>query len=176
MLLLYNPRTTWLTSKNAVEFGRTFSDLEDTDISVLRLNVGEANAYLCVELYNFGLTVKRDLVFYIDVDDTIIRPYGNKRIPIISVIEHLQQLVSDGATLYCWSSGGADYAQSVAKELEIESLFLGFLPKPHVVIDDVAVSDWTYLVQVHPNQCVSKDLDDYRYDLSNVRKTNTCSE
>ncbi|HFW7063473.1 TPA: hypothetical protein ACIC77_005019, partial [Escherichia coli] len=40
------------------------------------------------------------------------------------------------------SSGGADYARKSAIELGIVECFAGFLPKPHVIIDDQPVSQW----------------------------------
>ncbi len=49
-------------------------------------------------------------VIYVDVDETFVRSVGTKRIPMTSVIKHILQLKEQGAVLYCWSSGGADYA------------------------------------------------------------------
>jgi hypothetical protein len=39
------------------------------------------------------------LVVYVDVDDTLIRTAGSKRIPIGSVIEHVRALAAAGAEL-----------------------------------------------------------------------------
>src|SRR5579884_2117058 len=64
------------------------------------------------------------LVVYVDVDDTLVRSVGAKRIPIKPVIDHVR------------SSAGADYARSAAEELEIAGCFLDFLPKPNILIDD----------------------------------------
>jgi cation transport ATPase len=90
------------------------------------------------------------MVIFVDVDDTIGHSFGTKRIPIPQVIEAIRQLHSQGATLYCWSRGGAEYAQAIAIEFGIEHCFVGFLPKPDVTIDDQALADWHHLREVHP--------------------------
>jgi hypothetical protein len=90
------------------------------------------------------------LVVYVDVDDTLVRSVGSKRIPIVRVVEHVRQLKAGGATLHCWSSGGADYARQSAVELGIEHCFQSFLSKPNVMIDDQAVADWKLCLEVHP--------------------------
>lgn len=91
-------------------------------------------------------------VIYVDVDDTLIRTVGTKRIPIPNVVAHVKILASEGHMLSCWSSGGADYAQEVASELGIESCFVQFLTKPSIMIDDQAPSLWRYLEVLHPNE------------------------
>ncbi len=105
------------------------------------------------------------LTFFVDVDDTFVRSYGTKRIPIPATITHLKQLKSEGAELYCWSSGGAEYARNSAAEFGIETLFTGFLPKPQVLIDDLNINEWRNLIQVHPNSCGTKRLSDYWDEL-----------
>ena len=90
-------------------------------------------------------------VVYVDVDETLVRNYGRSRIPIPAVIAHVRELFEAGAELYCWSSGGADYARESAREVGLEDCFSAFLPKPHVMIDDQPVSDWRRLVYLHPN-------------------------
>src|SRR3989442_1236349 len=54
---------------------------------------------------------------FVDVDDTLVRSAGTKRIPMPSVIQHVRELHAQGAVLYCWSSGGAEYARQSAEEL-----------------------------------------------------------
>ncbi|WP_428242837.1 hypothetical protein [Gynuella sp.] len=105
------------------------------------------------------------LIFFVDVDDTFVRSYGSKRIPIPATIEHLKNLNTQGAILYCWSSGGTEYARNSAAEFGIESIFTGFLPKPNVMIDDLHINEWRNLIQVHPNSCVSKTMNDYKEEL-----------
>lgn len=93
---------------------------------------------------------KRTLVVYVDVDDTFVRSVGTKRIPIVSVIEHVRKLYQDGAILYCWSTGGGEYAKASAEEFGIADCFTAFLPKPNVLIDDQAVADWRQCMEVYP--------------------------
>lgn len=101
-------------------------------------------------------------IIYVDVDETFVRSAGTKRIPMTSVIHHIQQLKEQGATLFCWSSGGADYAKQSAQEFGIDHCFVAFLPKPNAILDDQNFEDWRYLKYVHPAECDGKDLDDYK--------------
>ncbi len=71
-------------------------------------------------------------------------------------------MADQGAELYCWSSGGADYAREVATELGLVEYFIAFLPKPQVIIDDQNVLSWRRLVQVHPGRCSLLSSDRYR--------------
>ncbi|WKD50588.1 hypothetical protein [Microbulbifer spongiae] len=111
------------------------------------------------------MTPTSPLTFFVDVDDTFVRSYGSKRIPIPATIEHLKKLNAQGAVLYCWSSGGAEYARNSAAEFDIENIFSGFLPKPQVIIDDLHINEWRNLIQIHPNSCASKDINDYKEEL-----------
>jgi hypothetical protein len=101
------------------------------------------------------------MIFYVDVDDTLVRTVGTTRIPIVSVIEHVRRLKADGATLYLWSAGGADYCRETAAELGIADCFVAFLPKPRVMIDDQEVKDWVFCTTFHPNTCAGKGLENY---------------
>jgi hypothetical protein len=67
--------------------------------------------------------------------------------------------------MYCWSSGGAQYAQDSALEFGLHDCFIGFLPKPDVMIDDMQIQDWRYLLQIHPNECEGQTIDTYRDKL-----------
>lgn len=91
-----------------------------------------------------------ELVVYVDVDDTLVRQTGTKRIPMVAVVAHVRELHRAGATLFCWSAGGADYARRTANELGIEALFTGFLPKPHVLVDDQPPSEWPNCIVAVP--------------------------
>src|SRR5690349_15519633 len=102
-----------------------------------------------------------DLVAYIDVDDTLVRSFGTKRIPMTPVIEHVRALHRDGVRLYCWSSAGEEYARQSAEELGIAQCFVGFLPKPHVFIDDQPPADWRRTSHVFPGAVVGKTAADY---------------
>ena len=61
--------------------------------------------------------------------------------------------MSRATALYCWSSGGADYAREAPKSSASTDCFTAFLPKPDVLLDDQNVADWRRLRQVHPNEC-----------------------
>jgi len=107
--------------------------------------------------------MSRQLCIYVDVDDTLVRSAGSKRIPIPAVIQHVADLHRDGALLYCWSSGGADYARQSAEEFRIAHYFAGFLPKPHVIIDDQLFVEWPRFLHVHPSS--TRTLEEYRSAL-----------
>lgn len=81
-------------------------------------------------------------VIFVDVDDTLVRSVGTKRIPMPHVVAAVRGLTSQGASLYLWSSGGAAYARATAVELGLSDCFVDFLPKPHAYIDDQPVQDW----------------------------------
>jgi hypothetical protein len=103
---------------------------------------------------------------YVDVDDTLVRSVGTKRIPMPSVIQHVRELHAQGAILYCWSAGGAEYARRSAEELGIAECFTVFLSKPNVLIDDQSATSWPRSILVHPSSCSGQSLDDYRGQLS----------
>jgi hypothetical protein len=103
----------------------------------------------------WAIALDRSPVIYVDVDDTLVRSFGSKRIPIGAMVARVRDLFEAGATLYCWSSGGADYARGSAQELGIEDCFVTFLPKPHLLIDDVEVARWR-MSSLHPNEAISR--------------------
>ena len=109
------------------------------------------------------------LIVYVDVDDTLVRSVGSKRIPIKPVIDHIRQLHNNGAKLYCWSTGGADYTRSTAEELAILDCFLAFLPKPNVLIDDQQLCEWRQCLELHPLSVSNKTTEEY-WELINVRR------
>jgi len=109
--------------------------------------------------------MSKPLYIYVDVDETFVRIYGSKRIPMPPVIQHIKELKEQGAIMYCWSSGGAQYAENSASEFGIHQCFVSFLPKPDVAIDDVKICDWRYLHQVHPNECPGETVESYRKKL-----------
>jgi len=95
-------------------------------------------------------------VIFVDVDDTLVRSVGTKRIPIPAMVERVREWHRAGETLYLWSSGGADYARSSAAELGIERCFVAFLPKPDVYVDDQAMHEWRYCEHVLPGNASSR--------------------
>ena len=90
------------------------------------------------------------MIVYVDVDDTLVRWAGTKRIPIPRVIKRVRSLHAEGAVLYLWSTGGAEYAKSIATDLGISECFSGFLPKPTLIIDDQAVPEWRDCTHEYP--------------------------
>lgn len=104
----------------------------------------------------------RPLVLFVDVDDTLVRSFGSKRIAMSAVVERVRALHAEGAVLYCWSSGGADYARASAEEFGLGDCFAGYLPKPDVFVDDVRIEAWRNTVQLHPNEVAHRSLDDLR--------------
>lgn len=114
-----------------------------------------------------------NLVAFVDIDDTLIRSFGSKRIPMVDMVAHVRALKEAGATLFAWSSGGAQYAEASARELELEDCFEAFLPKPHVMIDDQTPSEWRRLLCVHPGEAPSKSLDDYKMAVFGDRSDST---
>lgn len=105
------------------------------------------------------------MVIYVDVDDTLVRTVGSKRIPIPAIIAHVRELHQAGAELYCWSSGGAVYARESAEQLGIAGCFQAFLPKPEVMIDDQEIMNWRRFTTIHPNNCSGITLDEYKRTL-----------
>jgi hypothetical protein len=98
----------------------------------------------------WGMNNPRAEIVFVDVDDTLVRSAGTKRIPITPVVERVKGLKRAGATLYCWSTGGAEYARDAALELGLEGCFVAFLPKPTVILDDQAPAEWRMCRHVHP--------------------------
>ncbi len=91
-------------------------------------------------------------VIYFDIDDTLVRSAGAKRIPMPSVIESVRRLKSEGALLFLWSSGGSDYCRRTAEELGITDCFEGFLPKPTLYVDDQPIQEWKLCRHLYPAQ------------------------
>ena len=92
-------------------------------------------------------------IIFVDVDDTLVREMGGKRVAIPATIRYVRNRHEAGAKLCCWSSGGAAYAQQSAAELGIADCFAAFLPKPNVMIDDQEPGEWRALRVLHPNEC-----------------------
>lgn len=109
------------------------------------------------------------LVTYVDVDDTLVRSIGTKRIPMPAIVQHVRDLAARGAELYCWSTGGAADARETADELGLAPCFIAFLPKPNVLIDDQDFTDWRRCIEVHPRSAASLTLDDYEERTSSAR-------
>lgn len=110
------------------------------------------------------------LAVYVDVDETLLRHYGTRQIPIPSVIRQVKALHKQGAELYCWSSMGAAYARQCAETCGIAHCFQAFLPKPQVIVDDQQPKAWRKILHVHPSQCSSQTtVQEYREELKKPR-------
>jgi Predicted hydrolases of the HAD superfamily len=90
-------------------------------------------------------------IIFVDVDDTLVRSVGTRRIPMPGVLAEIRELFKNGAELYLWSSGGAEYSEAAAKELGIRECFVAFLPKPNSYIDDQPVHEWRFCKHVLPS-------------------------
>jgi predicted HAD superfamily phosphohydrolase YqeG len=112
----------------------------------------------------------KTLVAYVDVDDTLVRSIGHKRIPIPNVVRHVRQLFEEGVELYLWSTGGAEYARATAHELGVADCFRAFLPKPQVIIDDQELRDWRALLEVQPASCSGETAASYLQQISRNRR------
>lgn len=96
-------------------------------------------------------------IVFVDVDDTLIRSVGTKRIPMPGVVASVRELHKQGVELYLWSSGGAEYARASAGELDIQECFVAFLPKPHAYIDDQPVHEWRFCKHLLPSSAADVD-------------------
>jgi hypothetical protein len=110
------------------------------------------------------------LAVYVDVDETLLRHYGTRQIPIPSVIKQVKALYKQGAEMYCWSSMGAVYARQAAESCGVAHCFQAFLPKPQIIVDDQQPKAWRKILHVHPSQCSSQTtVEEYREELKKPR-------
>ena len=115
-------------------------------------------------------TPGQQLSVYVDVDETLLRHYGTRQIPIPAVIKQVKALYKQGAALYCWSSLGADYARQCAELCGVAQCFVAFLPKPQLIVDDQQPKAWRRILHVHPSQCSSQTtVEEYREALKKPR-------
>jgi len=112
--------------------------------------------------------MSRPPVIYVDVDDTLVRSFGASRIPNAPLIANVRQWAVEGCILYCWSSGGAEYAEKSARELGIAGCFKGFLPKPEVLIDDMPIAKWHRLMEILPANASSMTADEVKEALEHI--------
>jgi hypothetical protein len=100
-----------------------------------------------------ALRSRETRVVYVDVDDTLVRSFGAKRIRVTTAIERVRALHAAGFELYCGSTGGAEYCRTTAAELGLFECFVAYLPKPQLLLDDQHPSEWRSLRWAHPNAC-----------------------
>jgi len=98
-------------------------------------------------------------IVFVDVDDTLVRSAGSKRIPIAAVVDRVRALKQAGATRDCRSTGGSEYARASAHEVRLEDCFVSFLPKPTIMIDDRPPAEWRSCRCVHPFNVASIDTE-----------------
>jgi len=98
-------------------------------------------------------------IVFVDVDDTLVRSAGSKRMAIVPMVDRVRALKQAGATLYCRSTGGAEYARDSAREVGLEDCFVSFLPKPTIMIDDQPPTEWRLCRCVHPFNVASIDTE-----------------
>ena len=108
---------------------------------------------------------KHPLCIYFDVDGTLVHTAGDRSEPDDVLTTRLREWRNQGAHLYCWSSRGADYARSTAKNLRIEECFVGFLTKPHVLVDDQGIKSWAYFLELAPGRAARLSLQQIRDEL-----------
>ena len=101
-------------------------------------------------------TISKESVVFVDVDDTLIRSFGTKQIPIPNVVRYVREMFDAGHLLYCWSRGGANYSREVAVKLGIADCFVCFLPKPDIVLDDRLHELLNHCEFIHPNNAAPK--------------------
>ena len=114
------------------------------------------------------MTNERPLCIYVDVDDTLVRSISGKRISNPNLIRRIAEWKAHGAILYCWSSGGADYAQRTAEELKIKDCFVGFLTKPHALVDDQSIQRWAYFLELGPARAEGLSVSEIREELERL--------
>jgi hypothetical protein len=95
-------------------------------------------------------TPRKETVIFVDVDDTLIRSFGSKQIPILNAVDYVREMFNAGNVLYCWSRGGAQYSRDIATMLGIADCFVCFLPKPDVVLDDRLEDLLDHCEFIHP--------------------------
>lgn len=97
---------------------------------------------------------EKSVVIFVDVDDTLIRSFGTKQIPIPNAIRYVRAMFDCGNILYCWSRGGAEYSREIATKLGIDDCFVAFLPKPDIALDDRLAKLLDHCEFIHPNSAM----------------------
>lgn len=63
------------------------------------------------------------MIIYVDVDDTLVRSFGSKQIAMSATQDYVRKLKKAGASLYCWSSGGADTPETMQRRPAWQTAF-----------------------------------------------------
>ena len=159
------PGDNWIEPGDSTEALLSFNrpDLQQSRLqlgSSFTLAEGRNNIALgtIVEILDQTMTnpmTQKESVIFVDVDNTLIRSFGTKQIPIPNAIRYVRDMFNAGNLLYCWSRGGAQYSREVATKLGIADCFVCFLPKP-VVVDDRLEQLLAHCEFIHPNNAVTK--------------------
>ncbi len=96
------------------------------------------------------------MAVFVDVESAF---YEGVRGP---VIVHLRGLDLKRCELFAWSGKGSEDARVRAVEAGVESLFSGFLTKPHVILDEHEPRRWPGLTVQHPARVEDTTEADYR--------------
>jgi hypothetical protein len=81
----------------------TFAELEKFLLNLSFVNLQNPKYQVFKHSEGDALFRYKPMVIFVDVDDTIVRSFGTKRIPIPTVIEAIRQLFAQGETLYCYA-------------------------------------------------------------------------
>lgn len=101
-------------------------------------------------------------IVYCDVDNTLIKhndpgnpdaikilnPYLNENMRVVPMKGNIMQLKrakGRGKGIVVWSHGGAKWAESVIKALELENYVDLVLTKVEIYIDDVPIEQWQFI-------------------------------
>jgi predicted HAD superfamily phosphohydrolase YqeG len=79
----------------------------------------------------------KNVNIFVDVDLTLVDAFGR---PLENAAQGVRRLKAAGCHLFLWSTGGREYAESVARRLGIHECFGAFLPKLDIAIDDMPTS------------------------------------
>lgn len=96
------------------------------------------------------------MAVFVDVESAF---YEGVRGP---VIVHLRGLDLERCELFAWSGKGSEDARVRAVEAGVDSLFSGFLTKPHVILDEHEPRRWPGLTVQHPARVEDTSEADYR--------------
>lgn len=87
----------------------------------------------------------KNVNIFVDVDLTLVDTSGR---PIEGATAGVRLLKEAGCHLFLWSSGGGEYAEAVARRLNIHDCFGAFIPKPDIAIDDMRRSTHAFFEYV----------------------------
>ena len=72
-------------------------------------------------------------IIFIDIDDTLVRTYGLKRIPIPKTIQAIFRFHKEGSEIYLWSNGGSDYCKKNSKRIRNRQMHYRIFTKANFI-------------------------------------------